>query len=132
MNYGKKVEGIEFVTRPSQVINVLDKISDGRVFRVDFKKLGDGSMRTLVGRKGVSKGVKGTGKRKSTAQTGLVTVFEFGQGFKQFQIDNVKTIKHAGIIYKFDLINQSLGQDRDVSTEIVGRTVPAYTSPMYT
>jgi hypothetical protein len=129
MNYGKKVEGIEFITRPSQVLGVLNKINSGRLFRVDFLKKGDGTMRTVVGRRGVTIGVKGTGKKYKGSE--LIKVYESGGGWKQFSIDMVKTIKADAILYKFDLINPSLGKHRDIDTKIVGRTVPAYTSPMY-
>jgi len=128
MNYGKKVEGIEFVTRLSQAMGVLDSLSDGRIFRVDFLKKSTGEMRTIVGRKGVTVGVKGTGKRYTGTE--LVKVYEFGGGWKQFSVDNVKTIKKDGILYKFDLMNTSLGRHKSVSTVIIGRTVPAYTSPL--
>jgi len=129
MNYGRKVDSIVFVTRPSQVIGVVNSLNDGRIFRVDFLKKGNNTMRTMLCRRGVKKGVKGTGKKYTGSE--LIRVFEFGGGFKQFSIDNVKTIKKDGIVYRFDVLNASLGINRSAETPIVGRTVPAYTSPMY-
>lgn len=131
MNYGRNVNGIEFVTSLSQAIRVLNSLRNGQIFRIDFMKKTTGSMRTMVCRCGVKKGQSGKGASFSFEGKGLLPVYEFGKGYRSIPIDNIKAIKKGGTIYRFDVLNPQLGVHRSAETNIVGRTVPAYTSPMY-
>ena len=51
--------------------------SNGKIFSVSFIKRGDGSMRDMIARTGVSKGVSGNGRKFDAASHGLLTVAEF-------------------------------------------------------
>ncbi len=50
--------------------------SGGKIFTVDFIKRGDGSLRRMIARTGVSKGVTGTGRKFDPASHGLLSVAE--------------------------------------------------------
>lgn len=53
------------------------RTSGGKIFTVDFIKRGDGSLRKLTGRVGVSKGVTGAGRKFDPASHNLLSVAEF-------------------------------------------------------
>lgn len=54
----------------------IDHTADGRIFTVDFVKRGDGSIRTMSARRGVSKGVKGVGQSYDPKAHNLLTVYD--------------------------------------------------------
>lgn len=54
----------------------IEKTSDGRIFTVDFVKRGNGSIRTMSARRGVSKGVKGVGQAYDPKAYNLLTVYD--------------------------------------------------------
>jgi hypothetical protein len=70
----------------------------GRFFRVDFIKK-DGSVRKLIGRRGVTKHVKGTGK--PPANPNIVTVWDTQNGaYRSFDKRRVLSIR-SGMLYVF-------------------------------
>jgi len=54
----------------------IDQTSNGRIFTIDFVKRGDGSIRTMSARRGVSKGVKGVGQPYKPEDHNLLTVYD--------------------------------------------------------
>lgn len=54
----------------------LNNTASGQLFTVDFVKRGDGSIRTMNCRRGVSKGVKGVGQSYDPKSHNLLTVFD--------------------------------------------------------
>jgi hypothetical protein len=80
----------------------LKKLLGNKFFNVTFLKK-DGSLRTMTARLGVSKGVKGTGKPRTTE--GLLVVNEqvrndkgafTGGQFRSLYIDKIQEIKFKG------------------------------------
>ena len=79
--------------------------SDGRLFSVTFVKRSDGSLRSMVARRGVSKGVTGAGMSYDPADHKLVTVYEFTNGEGQFRsipIDGVTSLTIDGQAYEVE------------------------------
>lgn len=54
----------------------MEKTASGQLFTVDFVKRGDGSIRTMNCRRGVSKGVKGVGQAYKPSDHNLLTVYD--------------------------------------------------------
>lgn len=54
----------------------LEKTGGGQLFTVDFVKRGDGTIRTMNCRRGVKKGVKGTGQSYDPKTKNLLTVYD--------------------------------------------------------
>lgn len=55
---------------------LLEKYESTRIFKVTFIKRTDGSIRTMLCRKGVGKFVRGTGKKRDDAKHNILTVFD--------------------------------------------------------
>jgi hypothetical protein len=133
-NYGRPVEKIVVPTL-AQTMNLFDKLRrSGKLFRVDFKKRGDGSIRTMICRFGVKSHLKGGSRPFDFGDKGLLSVYEPGTGYRSIPIDNIYCVKFAGVVY----ILESLGM-LDVGTYDTtmfsdlnhSRTLRAQTSPMY-
>jgi len=65
------------------------KGTHGRIFRANFVKK-DNSLRTMVCRLGVKKGVKGIGMSYNPAEKGLIGVFDMQKN--EFRMINIKTL----------------------------------------
>jgi hypothetical protein len=77
----------------------LIETSGGKLFGVTFIKRSDGSRRRMTARRGVMKGVNGTGKSFSATAHGLLTVCEFTGGYSQFRhipIEGIQYLKIRG------------------------------------
>lgn len=71
--------------------------SGAKMFSVNFIKK-DGSSRKMVCRKGVTKGVKGTGV--TVLSSNLIRVFDMNHnGFRTINADTISSIKVKGILY---------------------------------
>jgi hypothetical protein len=72
--------------------------TSGRFFTVMFIKK-DGSPRTMNARKGVHKGLTGTGKPNGL-HTSAMKVFDVKiNGYRQINLDTVKWVKTGGVRY---------------------------------
>jgi len=130
-NYGQPVEKFVVLTLAQAVALILKLRNSGKVFRADFVKRGDGSNRTMVCRCGVKKYLKGGSAAYSFSEKGLMSVYEFGTGYRSIALDNLARIKFAGVIYEFNSTVPAGEYPADVLTENHIRTIPADTSPMY-
>ena len=74
-----------------KVIDVINQ-SRGRICSVRFIKK-DGSVRKMVFRKGVSKGVKGKGLSYKPESVGNMVVFEMNNGFRTINCNSVLELK---------------------------------------
>jgi hypothetical protein len=74
-----------------KVIDVINQ-SRGRICSVRFIKK-DGSVRKMVFRKGVSKGVKGKGLSYNPESVGNMVVFEMNNGFRTINCNSVLELK---------------------------------------
>ena len=74
---------------------------NGKIFSVKFTKM-DGTERDMVCRRGVKKGVKGTGLKYNRELKGLLGVHEMNGGFKNISLSTVKEFKVNGEHYVVD------------------------------
>jgi len=131
MNYGKKIKRVEKVTL-SKSNKPLSLLKSGQVCRVDVIKA-DGTLRTFSScRTGVYKYMSGTNLRHKAKPDHLITVWEFGVGYRSFAIDRIAGIKHGGVWYDFTSINGLNVVAPQGAAYVTGiRTWPAENSPMY-
>lgn len=91
------------VTRAAEIL----KSSGGHIFSVTFRKRTDGTVRTLVGRFGVAKGIKGTGLKFSTAEKGLLTVFDMQKNaYRMINLPELISARVEGRDYTFTSITK--------------------------
>jgi len=118
----------------SGTLNLFDSLKNsGKVFRVDVRKRSDGTMRTMICKCGVvPKNPSGKKRTYDPASKGLLTVWEFGNGYRTINLDGITLIKHKGTVY---VMNTTLApgdyQKSLISHNLRGRTVKAITSPLY-
>lgn len=132
-NSGKPMQKIIVPTLGQAIALILMLQRSGKVFRADFVKRGDGSKRTMVCRCGVKKYLKGGSPAYNFAEKGLISVFEFGKGYRSIPIDNLIAIKFNGMAYLFDSTMEP-GEYHNFFLNPDGyhaRTLRSYTSPMY-
>lgn len=128
MNYGKEIKEVHQVAL-SGAIKALRLLRSGQICRVDAVKK-NGTLRTYSScRTGVSKGVAGKGMSYNPEEKGLITVYEFGVGHRTIAIDRIVGIKHGGVWYDFNSLNDTRFT---IGRRLwLGRTIMAEDSPMY-
>lgn len=86
------------VTRAAEVL----KSSGGHIFSVTFRKRTNGEIRKMVARFGVAKNLKGTGQRFSTAEKGLLTVFDMEKhAYRMINLPDLISARINGQDYTF-------------------------------
>ena len=130
-NAGQPIEKAVVVST-GQAVALLRKLqNNGKVFRVDFFKK-DMTQRTMVCRCGVKSKLKGGKAGYNFTYRGLMSVYEFGVGYRTVNVAQIIFIKYGGILYVFDApIPNGEYPASDFLARGIGRTVPAQTSPMY-
>ena len=131
----KKVKVVTF----SEAITLFDELKKtGKTFRVDFIKKSTGKVRTIVGRFGVVKYLVNPANRKRKTYrkpSYLLTVFEWGNSYRSFSMDNILTIKKGDTLYTFNILNNyDLGDTPDKFGTYVlskARAFPAITSVLF-
>jgi len=121
------------VVSTSQGVSLLRKLqNNGKVFRVDFFKK-DMSQRTMVCRCGVKSKLKGGKASYNFTDKGLLSVWEFGNGYRTVNVDKIIFIKYGGVLYVFDapVPNGEYPASAFLSVKSGRRTIKARTSPMY-
>lgn len=89
---------MKLLINKTEIEEVIPK--DGKIFTVTFVK-GDGTLRTLTGRKGVKKYVTGIGLRFDPEENRMFTVFEMRlKQYRLVKIDNIQKIKANKIEYE--------------------------------
>jgi len=84
--------------QPQDVEKVLDK-AGSQFFTVEFVKRTDNTLRTMNCRRGVKKGIKGTGSKKQ--KSGLYTVYDMVEkGWRTINVSGVRVIRMKGIEYR--------------------------------
>jgi len=79
----------------------LIRATKGTVFSTTFIKRTDGSIRTLVGRLEVTKGVNGKGMAFDPFDKGLIPVYDFQkQAFRMINCDTIQRISVRGKEYQ--------------------------------
>lgn len=82
-----------------KLTEVLDFIltTHGRIFSIEFIKRTTGEKRLMVCRTGVSKGVKGVGRRFDTVDKGLVPVFDMQKDqHRMIPLEGIRRVKIDG------------------------------------
>lgn len=88
------------ITREEAAKLVQDYDKD-KIFSVTFVKRTDGSVRTLVGRKGVMKGVTGVGLSYDPRSKGLLPLFDVQKDqFRMINLETVLSIRMDGCSYE--------------------------------
>lgn len=78
----------------------LVKNTNGKIFSATYIKK-DGSERTLTGKLGVTKGVKGTGTSPDVSSIGMVRLYDMvGKGWKMLNLQTVSQVKTGGRTYR--------------------------------
>lgn len=75
---------------------------NGKMFSAEFVKK-DGSVRRMVARMGVTKGVKGTGTYSHTKDITRANITVFDMGIREFRaipINRLMTLKTGGAVYE--------------------------------
>lgn len=91
-----KVRSTVVLDRQLASLRLLDEASKGRIMSIVFKKK-DGTYRTMVCRKGVTKGVTGKGMRYRPLAKGLMPVFDMQkQEYRQVNLLTVSSFKAGG------------------------------------
>lgn len=71
-------------------------IGDGKIFSATFTKA-DGTERRVVARLGVTKHLKGTGKKFDDAEKNIVTCWDFTcSGYRSFRVDRLHSVRAHG------------------------------------
>lgn len=77
---------------------LIKAIKNGQIFSVTFRKK-DNSIRTLVGRKGVKKHLRG-GESKIKKHENLVSVYDLqAKGYRSFDVNRVISLRAGGVEY---------------------------------
>ena len=84
-------EGYKMISR-DELMKMAEK---GNFVSVRFLKK-NGEERNLVGRLGVKKGVKGTGKVYDDADKNIVTLYEPKNGYRSIRVDSIISVKTNG------------------------------------
>ena len=79
---------------------MLQNVSNGLIFTVDFVKRSNGELRTMNCRKGVRKGVSGVGLKYNPAAKALVPVFDMKKGFRMIALESIQRIAMGGKVYQ--------------------------------
>ena len=102
------------MTKTLTIAQFINEVADGKFFSVTFVKKTDGSVREMLARRGVSKGVKGVlpeGQRKAEdAANNVLTVFDVqaeekvGEkgAFRRINLENLISVKLHGESYTFN------------------------------
>lgn len=102
-----KVENIQ-VMKLSEAMALLNELrKTGKTFRIDFVKKSTGKVRTMVCRFGVTKHLTtpfGTRKRR-VRPIDILTVYEWGVGYRSLGIDNIILIKKGNTAHLFTNLN---------------------------
>jgi hypothetical protein len=84
----------------SDLFEMIMKLDSDRIFAVTFVKRTDGAVRNMVCRQGVTKGVKGTGRRFDPAAKNLVSVYDMqAGGFRFINAETITRLKVDGEEY---------------------------------
>jgi hypothetical protein len=76
------------------------RASKGKILSVRYRKK-DGTMRDMVCRTEVKKGVKGTGMAYDPVEHDLMTVYDVqAEGWRMINLDEIQTLKMNGKEYK--------------------------------
>ena len=85
-----------------KMIAEIIKGQNGKAVTVVFKKRTDGLIRTLNGRLGVTKGLKGGKLKYNPADYKLLTIYDMQKhDFRSIPLDAVRTVKADGVTHKF-------------------------------
>jgi len=90
--------------KAKDVENILRQLASGRIFSVKFRKRTDpDTIRLMVCRFNVSKGIKGKERLFSPNDKGLIGVWDVqNQGYRFISVEGITEIRVAGESYTFE------------------------------
>ena len=87
--------------------NLKALVSGGRIFSVEFVKRGNGELRKMVCRLGVTKHLKGGKSTYSAKSKGLLPVFDMdAKGYRSIPVDAIKRLTVGGQSFQFGEVAQ--------------------------
>jgi hypothetical protein len=87
-----------FAMTPAEAVNLI-AAQHGKICSVTFIKRTTGELRTLTGRSGVKKGLKGGTLRYNPAEKGLIPFYDMRDGRRMIDANTIKEIKANGKEY---------------------------------
>ena len=101
-----KITTIEVVTLSGAIALLKGLRTSGKTFRIDFVKKSTGNLRSMVCRMGVTKHLTPNPKRRAyNRPNDIMTVWEWGQGYKSLGMDRIIAIKQGNTLYTFNVVN---------------------------
>lgn len=89
----------QYLSKDMAICRLIDQASNGKIFFVEFTKK-DGSTRRMTARRGVAKGVKGTGMAYRPLSKGMLTVYDMDKaGFRLINLTRLKRFTVNGQKY---------------------------------
>lgn len=86
----------------ARIVAEIIKGQNGKAVTVVFKKRTDGKLRTLNGRLGVTKALKGGEMKYDPADYKLLTVYDMQKhDYRSIPLDAVRVVKAAGVTHRF-------------------------------
>jgi len=87
---------------PTVAMGKIISYNSGRIFSVKFTKK-DGSERKMVCRKGVKKGLTGSGAKYNPVERGLLAVYDVQKrAYRSLNFDTLQEFKMGGVSYKIN------------------------------
>jgi len=87
-----------FAMTPAEAVNLI-AAQNGRICSVTFIKRTTGELRTLTGRSGVRKGLKGGTLRYNPAEKGLIPFYDMRDGRRMIDANTIREVKANGKEY---------------------------------
>jgi hypothetical protein len=106
MSRGTNVGFVKCVKRRrKKMLNLKDKVSDGKIFSVTFIKRTTGELRLMVARTGVDRREPGSrGRVWQDEEKGVLTVWDVQKGaYRCIPLENVREVKHHGKVEEINV-----------------------------
>lgn len=135
-NAGQPIKEVQVIGLAG-AIRLFNKLrASGQTFRIDWVKKNGEHRTASSARFGVHAGLTGDGQGYDSLEKGLMTIYEFGKGWRQVQIDTIENIKHGGVLYLFNSpLPKGVYSPRILMRVNKNgnktRTLPVHDSPLY-
>jgi hypothetical protein len=84
-------------------LEMVEAMKSGKIFSIDFIKRTNGELRTMVCRRGVFKGVKGTGMSYDPLSKALLTVWDVQKNaYRMISLDRLRALRMDGQTFRWD------------------------------
>jgi hypothetical protein len=84
-------------------LQMIERAADGRIFSIEFRKRTDGTVRRMTCRRGVTKGVTGSGMSYDPTSKGLLCVYDLQEkDFRHISLDRLIGLRMGGETFEWD------------------------------